>query len=67
MKVDEVNKLIFPLHRLENNKVKYCLHNYEMYDILEKSHKETGLYRRRRRYYTSFLYILLISVGWAPI
>jgi len=62
MKVDdEVNKLIFPLHRSENNEIKYCLHNDEMYDILEKSHKESELYRKRRRCYTSFLYILLIS------
>lgn len=36
MKVGEVNKLIFPLHRFENNKAKYNEHNDEMYDI----HKE---------------------------
>lgn len=42
IKVGEVNKLIFPLHRSENNEVKYYLHNDEIYDVLEKSHKETG-------------------------
>jgi len=34
--------LIFPLHRSENNEVKYYLHNDEIYDVLGKSHKETG-------------------------
>lgn len=42
IKVGEVNKLIFPLNRTESNAVKYYLHNDEMYDVLEKSHKETG-------------------------
>lgn len=42
MKAGEVNKLIFPLGGSENNEVKYCAYNDEMYDIHEKSHKETG-------------------------
>ncbi|XP_025201180.1 KRAB-A domain-containing protein 2-like [Melanaphis sacchari] len=42
IKVGEINKLIFPLHKSENNEVKYYLHNDEIYDVLEKSHKETG-------------------------
>jgi len=42
IKVGEVNKLIFPLNRTENNAVKYYLYTDEMYDVLEKSHKETG-------------------------
>jgi len=30
------------LNRSENNEVKYYLHYDEIYDVLEKSHKETG-------------------------
>jgi len=34
-----------PLHRTENYEDEYYVYNNKMYDILLKSHKETGHYR----------------------
>lgn len=40
--VGTITKLIVPLHRSNNNEVKYFVHNDEIFDILKTAHIETG-------------------------